>query len=342
MANILVHIELSDRVATPRSLAVLNVARAIASELGATVHALLPCENPPSYERDDTIATLSRHGADKVALVTGPSLVEPPLHATHGEAIAAACNQIKPRLVLFAGSPASDELAARLATQLGANYFPNARVEDGPAARPGRAEAGEPEPGTGGFQLVSEAFRRQYLARSPLRSAGRIVVATIIELAAPRTVAADDAEVVVIHAPSASTPHVRVRGRRPAPSAELACARIVVGGGNGLAPEAAAQLPRAATALGGAYAHSRSLATREQGEPDRQLGLDGLGTEAELYLALGISGSDRHLAGLAPRTAIVAINSDAKAPIFDRAAFAPCADAAQALGELLGELDGER
>lgn len=326
MANILVHIELSDRVATTGSLAALVSARRIASELGATVHALLPCEAPPSYDSDDTIATLSRHGADKVALVTGPSLVEPALHATHGEAIGAACAQIKPRLVLFAGSATSDELAPRLATQLGANYFANAWLEHG-----------GPE---AGFQLVCDAFRRQYRATTPLRSAGRVVVATLVGLPAPHPVASDDAEVVVIHAPSANAPRVRVRGRRPAPSSEIACARVVVGGGGGLSPEAAALLPRLATALGGAHALSATLAAREAAPVDRRFGLAGSGTSAELYLALGASGSDRHLAGIGPRTVIAAVNNDPGAPIFDRASFGLCADASEAIQALLRELDG--
>lgn len=325
MANILVHIELSDRVATAGSLSALVSARRIASELGATVHALLPCEAPPSYDSDDTIATLSRHGADKVALVTGPSLVEPALHATHGEAIAAACAQIKPRLLLFAASATSDELAPRLATQLGANYFANARLEHG-----------GPE---AGFQLVCEAFRRQYRATSPLRSAGRVVVATLVGLPAPQPLASDDAEVVVIHAPSTNAPRVRVRGRRPVPSSEIACARVVVGGGGGLSREGVALLPRLATALGGAHALSATLAERESAG-DRRFGLGGNGTSAELYLALGASGSDRHLAGIGPRTVIAAVNSDPGAPIFDRASFGLCADASEAIQALLRELDG--
>jgi len=325
LANILVHIELRDRAVTPASLSVLNMARRIASELGATVHALLPCVEPPSYDSDDTIATLSRHGADKVALITGPSLVEPALYATHGDAIAAACAQIKPRMVAFAASPQSDELAPRLATQLGANYFPNVRIE----------------PAEGEYLLVCEAFRRQFRVKNPLRAAGRVVVATAIPTAPPRVLGEDDAEVVVIHAPSQSAPQVRVRGRRPAPLSEMACAQIVVGAGVGLTTEGVALLPQVSTALGGAYAYSSSLADREKAGAERRIGLEGAGASAELYLAVGASGSERHLAGLGPRTVIAAVNTDPGAPIFERASYALGADATEALRAILHELCGD-
>ena len=74
MANILIYIELSDNKATPASLFALNRGRDLATELGATLYALLPCATTPTYDDEDIIAVLSRHGADKVILVHHPDL----------------------------------------------------------------------------------------------------------------------------------------------------------------------------------------------------------------------------------------------------------------------------
>jgi electron transfer flavoprotein alpha subunit len=52
---------------------------------------------------------------------------------------------------------------------------------------------------------------------------------------------------------------------------------------------------------------------------DRQVGLSGHTVRPELYLAVGISGQIQHLVGMRDAGVVVAINADAKAPIFDAA-----------------------
>ena len=137
MANILVFIELEqadtapdggdgeERIVRARaseaSLHALWVGRRVASQLGATLYAMLPCVAPPCYGEDDIIAVLSRHGADKVVLTTSPSLAPPALYATHAEATFAACDRFPPQLVLFP-QPAGRELGPRVAFKLRARY----------------------------------------------------------------------------------------------------------------------------------------------------------------------------------------------------------------------------
>ena len=46
----------------------------------------------------------------------------------------------------------------------------------------------------------------------------------------------------------------------------------------------------------------------------------------KLYLALGISGAPEHIQGMKDAELIIAVNSDANAPIFDHAHFGICGD----------------
>ncbi len=132
MANILVYIEMADDRPAAPSLAVLGEARRIASSLGATLHAVLPCAGAPRGG-GDSIDTLSRSGADKVVLTAGPDRRLPSLYATHGQALAAALERVPAALVVLAATPGGRDLAPRIAARLGAAYVPEAHLEYGPA-----------------------------------------------------------------------------------------------------------------------------------------------------------------------------------------------------------------
>jgi electron transfer flavoprotein alpha subunit len=94
-------------------------------------------------------------------------------------------------------------------------------------------------------------------------------------------------------------------------------ARIVVSGGRGMAgPEGFAQLDALAGALGAAL--GGSLPTVDAGwvPVAHQVGQSGRFVTPEVYVAVGISGTPQHLAGIGPDTRIVAINKDPEADIF--------------------------
>lgn len=144
------------------------------------------------------------------------------------------------------------------------------------------------------------------------------------------------------HAPQrASTPNIQhlsaTSAIRPAyavqiqphdePHAPLDGARLIVSGGRGIGkPEAFELLYEIATKLGGAVGASLPAIDAGWAPVARQVGQSGKYVAPDIYLAVGISGTPQHLAGIAPHTKIIAINKDADASIFQVASVGAVAD----------------
>ncbi len=71
-----------------------------------------------------------------------------------------------------------------------------------------------------------------------------------------------------------------------------------------------------AQALGGAVSASRPVVDQGWLPMTRQVGKSGMQVKPKLYIALGISGAPEHLEGMRNAGTIVAVNTDANAPIF--------------------------
>jgi electron transfer flavoprotein alpha subunit len=74
-----------------------------------------------------------------------------------------------------------------------------------------------------------------------------------------------------------------------------------------------------AEALGAAVSCSRPVVDAKWLDKSRQVGTSGKTVKPKVYLACGISGAFQHLAGLKGSPLIVAINKNAKAPVFQAA-----------------------
>lgn len=110
-------------------------------------------------------------------------------------------------------------------------------------------------------------------------------------------------------------------------SVALESAKIVVAGGRGLDEAAFVQLERIAQAVGGAVAASLPAVDLGLATVSKQVGQSGKFVTPNIYLAVGMSGTPQHLAGIGTTTQIIAINNDPDAPIFGVAETGAVADA---------------
>lgn len=94
-----------------------------------------------------------------------------------------------------------------------------------------------------------------------------------------------------------------------------------------------------AEALGATVAASRPVTDAGWLPKTRQVGKSGVSVKPKLYLMLGISGAPEHLEGMKDAELIIAVNTDANAPIFDVAHYGATCDlfeVAEAMLEQLG------
>ena len=76
-----------------------------------------------------------------------------------------------------------------------------------------------------------------------------------------------------------------------------------------------------ADAMGADVSCSRPIVDAKWMEKSRQVGTSGQTVKPKVYMAMGISGSFQHLGGIKGAPFIIAVNKNAKAPIFQVADY---------------------
>lgn len=124
---------------------------------------------------------------------------------------------------------------------------------------------------------------------------------------------------------------IRLKAEEPFKEAkqavDLTQAEIIVAVGRGIKEQKNIEIAKQlADALGGELAASRPICDSGWLPMDRQIGSSGQTVAPKLYLALGISGAIQHVVGMKGSRAVIAINKDSEAPIFEVADYAVVGD----------------
>ncbi|WP_244849726.1 electron transfer flavoprotein subunit alpha/FixB family protein [Caballeronia sp. SL2Y3] len=109
-------------------------------------------------------------------------------------------------------------------------------------------------------------------------------------------------------------------------------ADFIVSAGNGVSDVAAFEA--LATTLGAAIGASRVAVDDGKFTRDKQIGATGKTVQASVYIAFGISGAVQHLQGIKDCRHVIAVNSDASAPIAKRANLTVVADTQETIKAL--------
>lgn len=295
----------------------IGAAQALADGLGRRLAIVTMSESAP-----DAADEIGRLGAARIIALEGALANEG--SESYLENVATVAAELSATAILLPGDELGLELAPRLASRLGGTaitHVVSVELRDGQPIWT--------RPTFGGKALATVAALREPIVCALRPGAFSAAVeregATVVERRQARE--------------SGAGVHLVERRTRAESGPPLEAARVVVSGGRGLGgPEGFSMLEEIACLLGGTV--GASLGAVEQGwvGAERQVGLTGKLVRPDLYFAVGISGASQHLAGVGANAAIVAVNSDPDAPIFEAARLGVVMDYREFLPALADEV----
>jgi electron transfer flavoprotein alpha subunit len=132
---------------------------------------------------------------------------------------------------------------------------------------------------------------------------------------------------------------VVVTGRSRDPEADLVQrATALVAVGQGVHPALYGELDPLLGLLGAELVGTRKVTDRGWLPKTRQIGVTGSAVRPVLYVAIGLSGSVNHMVGVRRARAVLALNSDPSAPVFDGADIGVTGDWRRVVPLLAAEL----
>jgi electron transfer flavoprotein alpha subunit len=199
--------------------------------------------------------------------------------------------------------------------------------------------------GPGRWRLVRQRWAGSVLEDATL-AAGVALLTVAADAVAAAPGAAESAPEVCTFSPDLTDADLLVHASESAAESSgvsLASARVVVGGGRGVGgPEGFAALEELAALLGGVVGVSRVVTSAGWRPHRQQVGQTGTKIAPELYLACGISGAIQHMAGCQGARHLIAINTDAGAPIISRAEYAVIGDLHEVIPALVAAIRARR
>nr|MDQ4008632.1 electron transfer flavoprotein subunit alpha/FixB family protein [Actinomycetota bacterium] len=229
--------------------------------------------------------------------------------------------------LVAAGSPRGNEILAHAATRLGVAMAANAvEVE----------------------RLDPLVVRRQVVGGSVLEEMRLDDPVAVLSVAGhacdPAPAEQPTRPTLAAYAPALEQGDLRAQVARIEPAAAedtsaLTSARVVVGAGRGVgSADGFGDLLELTKLLGGALGVSRVVTSLGWRPHHEQVGQTGSRISPDLYLACGISGAIQHWAGCQSAKTVIAINTDADAPMVTKADYAVIGDLHEIVPALIDEI----
>jgi electron transfer flavoprotein alpha subunit len=301
----------------PVSYELLGKGTEIAQQLGIEVSAVLLGSG-----MDEEINELFYYGAQKVYYIDHPVLADFDL-LNYKHNIARLVNEVKPETLLIGATHLGRSLAPRIA----------AAINTGLTADCTSLEVGD----VGNLVQIRPAFSGNIFAH--IRTTTRPQMATVrykVMQKLPRDtqktgeVIRKEAEIV--------DSVLKIVEKQSTGGINIAEAEVVVCGGRGVKSAADfALLEDLAGALGGVVGCTRPVVDDGWMGKEHQVGFSGNTVKPKLYVAVGVSGSPQHLAGMRDSDVILAINADPSAPIFKLADYGIVGDLYEVVPKLAAE-----
>jgi electron transfer flavoprotein alpha subunit len=256
---------------------------------------------------------LGRYGIDEL-FVSENEVFEEYLVDPHVDLLAQVVRDVAPQIVLFTDTADGRDIAARLASKLGAGLVSGV-VDLVP--HDGHVDARETI--FGGNYITTVEVKNSPLAIFLIRPNA------FTPQESPKTTSVKQRD----YSPDDSVKRAR-KGKKvqeEGTPTSLEEASIIVSGGRGLGgPEPFALLEELAGEIGAVVGASRAAVDAGWIPYAHQVGQTGRTVKPSLYIAVGISGAVQHRVGMQTADTIVAINRDPDAPIFQLSDLAVVGD----------------
>jgi electron transfer flavoprotein alpha subunit len=303
MSSVLVLVETDAGGASEVSRETLTFARG----LGLDVHALVVGDGPAGL-----VDQLGAYGVQVVHHADGAAFTSYAAAAWAAAVVEAIGDSAA---VTAAGTPRGNEVLAHVACRLGVTMAANV------------VEAGSTSPLTVSRQVLGGAALEELVLSDP------VAVFSVAGHACDPAEASSTVTPVVhsldvaVSADDLRARVVRTEPGEPDESGGLKSARVVVGAGRGAGgADGFGDLLELAELLDGTLGVSRVVTSLGWRPHHEQVGQTGSRVSPDLYVACGISGAIQHWAGMSSSKTILAINTDADAPMVTKAHYAVIGD----------------
>ncbi|MCO8804623.1 electron transfer flavoprotein subunit alpha/FixB family protein [Clostridioides difficile] len=309
----------------PVTIELIGEGRKLADQLGKELAVVIA-----GYEVEKEVKELLHYSVDKVYYINDPLLKD---FTTDGYAISIAnlIERKKPEVVLVGATSIGRDIAPRIAGKVGTGLTADCTKLEIDSTDNKLLQT---RPAFGGNLMATIVCPKNRPQMSTVRPG---VMARAVRNES-------ETGILEVVTPELTEKMIRTRLVEILPqekkSVNLTDARIIVSGGRGLKrAEGFELIKELADKLGAEIGASRAAVDSGWIEHSHQVGQTGTTVRPELYIACGISGAIQHLAGMSDSKYIVAINKDAKAPIFSICDYGIVGDLYEIIPEMIESLN---